>query len=64
MRTRPAGARWRQTGPGFLDLGSYLSAAARDGMQVTVGSAYFPRITDQLRYYTSDKVLFRFVRKP
>lgn len=33
-------------------------------MPVTVGSAYFPKIVDQLRYYSQDKVLFRFVRKP
>ena len=33
-------------------------------MQVSIGSAYFPKVTDQLRYYTSDKVLFRFVRQP
>ena len=33
-------------------------------MPVTLGSAYFPRITDQLRYYSEDKVLFRFVRSP
>jgi len=32
-------------------------------MPVTVGSPYFPRITDQLRYYSTDKVLFRFVRQ-
>lgn len=32
-------------------------------MQVTTGSAYFPKVTDQLRYYTTDKVLFRFVRQ-
>jgi SAM-dependent methyltransferase len=32
-------------------------------MQVTVGSSYFPKITDQLRYYSEDKVLFRFVRQ-
>lgn len=32
-------------------------------MPVTLGSAYFPKITDQLRYYSSDKVLFRFVRQ-
>jgi len=31
-------------------------------MPVTVGSAYFPRVVDQLRYYSQDKVLFRFVR--
>ena len=31
-------------------------------MQVTIGSAYFPKVVDQLRYYTSDKVLFRFVK--
>jgi SAM-dependent methyltransferase len=33
-------------------------------MPVTVGSAFFPKITDQLRYYSADKVLFRFVRSP
>lgn len=33
-------------------------------MPVTVGSPYFPRVVDQLRYYSQDKVLFRFVRKP
>ena len=33
-------------------------------MPVTMGSAYFPRIVDQLNYYTTDKVLFRFVRSP
>ena len=32
-------------------------------MPVTVGSQYFPTITDQLRYYNTDKVLFRFVRQ-
>ena len=32
-------------------------------MPVTIGSAYFPKITDQLRYYNTDKVLFRFVRQ-
>ncbi len=31
-------------------------------MPVTVGSAYFPKIADQIRYYSHDKVLFRFVR--
>lgn len=33
-------------------------------MPVTVGSPYFPKVVDQLRYYSQDKVLFRFVRKP
>jgi hypothetical protein len=33
-------------------------------MPVTVGSAYFPKVADQLRYYSQDKVLFRFVRTP
>ena len=33
-------------------------------MPLTVGSPYFPKVADQLRYYTTDKVLFRFVRKP
>jgi len=32
-------------------------------MPVTLGSAYFPKITDQLRYYSDDKVMFRFVRQ-
>ncbi len=32
-------------------------------MPVTLGSAYFPKITDQLHYYSDDKVLFRFVRQ-
>jgi 2-polyprenyl-3-methyl-5-hydroxy-6-metoxy-1,4-benzoquinol methylase len=32
-------------------------------MTVTIGSAYFPKVTDQLRYYTTDKVLFRLVRQ-
>ena len=32
-------------------------------MHVPIGSAYFPKVTDQLRYYTTDKVLFRFVRQ-
>jgi hypothetical protein len=31
-------------------------------MQVTIGSAYFPKVIDQLRYYDTDKVMFRFVR--
>ena len=29
-----------------------------------IGSEYFPKIVDQLRYYSQDKVLFRFVRAP
>lgn len=33
-------------------------------MPVTVGSEYFPKIVDQLRYYSQDKVMFRFVRTP
>ena len=33
-------------------------------MPVTVGSEYFPKIVDQLRYYSQEKVLFRFVRTP
>ena len=33
-------------------------------MPVTMGSAYFPKVVDQLRYYSQDKVLFRFVRSP
>jgi len=32
-------------------------------MPITMGSAYFPKITDQLRYYSDDKVLFRLVRQ-
>lgn len=33
-------------------------------MPFTIGGAYFPKVMDQLRYYSSDKVLFRFVRTP
>ena len=33
-------------------------------MPFTIGSAYFPKVVDQLRYYSSDKVVFRFVRVP
>ena len=33
-------------------------------MPVTVGSQYFPKVIDQLRYYNTDKVLFRFVKTP
>jgi SAM-dependent methyltransferase len=33
-------------------------------MHVPLGSAYFPKVSDQLRYYSSDKVLFRFVKTP
>jgi len=33
-------------------------------MPFTSGSAYFPKVMDQLRYYSSEKVLFRFVRVP
>lgn len=33
-------------------------------MPVTVGSEYFPKVVDQLRYYSQDKVLFRFTRTP
>jgi len=33
-------------------------------MPVTVGSEYFPKVVDQIRYYSQDKILFRFVRTP
>ncbi|HEY6982129.1 class I SAM-dependent methyltransferase [Reyranella sp.] len=33
-------------------------------MPFPIGSAYFPKVMDQLRYYSTDKVLFRFVRTP
>ena len=33
-------------------------------MPFTIGSAYFPKVVDQLRYYSSDKVVFRFVSVP
>jgi SAM-dependent methyltransferase len=49
----------------FSDAGFSVAARplALDAfMPVTVGSAYFPKVVDQLRYYTQDKVLFRFVR--
>lgn len=51
----------------FADAGFTVSVRplALDAfMQVTIGSAYFPKVVDQLRYYTTDKVLFRFVRQP
>ena len=51
----------------FSDAGFSVAARplALDAfMPVTVGSAYFPKVVDQLRYYTQDKVLFRFVRTP
>ena len=51
----------------FNDAGFIVSVRplALDAfMHLTVGSAYFPRVVDQLRYYSQDKVLFRFVRAP
>ncbi len=51
----------------FADAGFTVSVRplALDAfMHVSLGSAYFPKIADQLRYYSSDKVLFRFVRTP
>ena len=33
-------------------------------MPVTVGGATFPKVVDQVRYYSRDKVLFRFGRGP
>ena len=51
----------------FSDAGFNVSVRPLDldaFMPVTVGSPYFPKITDQLRYYSDDKVLFRFVRAP
>ena len=51
----------------FADTGFSVSVRplALDAfMPFTIGSAYFPRVIDQLRYYSSDKVLFRFVRVP
>jgi SAM-dependent methyltransferase len=45
-----------QVGVRPLDLDAF--------MPVTVGSEYFPKVVDQLRYYSQDKVLFRFVRAP
>jgi SAM-dependent methyltransferase len=50
----------------FTDAGFSVAVrplALNAFMQVSIGSAYFPKITDQLRYYTADKVLFRFVRQ-
>ncbi|MFZ5784660.1 MAG: class I SAM-dependent methyltransferase [Pseudomonadota bacterium] len=49
----------------FSDAGFSVSVRPLDldaFMPVTVGSAYFPKIVDQIRYYSRDKVLFRFVR--
>jgi SAM-dependent methyltransferase len=51
----------------FADAGFTVSVRplALDAfMHVSLGSPYFPRIADQLHYYSSDKVLFRFVRSP
>ena len=48
----------------FSDAGFTVSVRplALDAfMPVTVGSEYFPKIVDQLRYDSQDKVLFRFV---
>ena len=48
----------------FSDAGFTVSVRplALDAiMPVTVGREYFPKIVDQLRYYSQDKVLFRFV---
>jgi hypothetical protein len=49
----------------FADAGCtvWVRPLALDAfMQVTVGSAYFPKVADQLHYYSTDKVLFRFVK--
>lgn len=51
----------------FSDAGFQVSVRPLDldaFMPVTVGSEYFPKVVDQLRYYSQDKVLFRFVRAP
>lgn len=51
----------------FSDAGFHVSVRPLDldaFMPVTVGSEYFPKVVDQLRYYSQDKVLFRFVRAP
>jgi len=51
----------------FSDAGFHVGVRPLDldaFMPVTVGSEYFPKIVDQLRYYSQDKVLFRFVRAP
>ena len=66
------GDRARQVAADPIVLGPQkraLTVAARPldldaFMPVTVGSAYFPKVVDQLRYYSQDKVLFRFVRTP
>jgi SAM-dependent methyltransferase len=50
------------TGAGFTV--SVRPLALDAFMPVTVGSAYFPKVADQLRYYDTEKVLFRFVRQP
>lgn len=49
----------------FTDEGFMVSVRplALDAfMTFTPGSAYFPRVVDQLRYYSTDKVLFRFTQ--
>ncbi|WP_421997282.1 class I SAM-dependent methyltransferase [Reyranella sp.] len=56
-----------QVSQAFTDEGFSVAVRPLDldaFMPVTVGSAYFPKIVDQLRYYSQDKVLFRFVRTP
>jgi SAM-dependent methyltransferase len=50
----------------FADAGFTVSVRplALDAfMHVSPGSAYFPKVADQLHYYSTDKVLFRFVRQ-
>jgi SAM-dependent methyltransferase len=49
----------------FTDAGFTVSVRplALDAfMHVSPGSAYFPKVSDQLHYYSVDKVLFRFVK--
>ena len=51
----------------FSDAGFHVGVRPLDldaFMPVTVVSEYFPKVVDQLRYYSQDKVLFRFVRAP
>ncbi len=55
-RRRPSERRVSPSAVRPLDLDAF--------MPVTVGSVYFPKVVDQLRYYSQDKVLFRFVRTP
>ena len=41
---------------------SVRSLQLEDFLPVSLGNQHYPRIVDLIRYYTIDKVLFRFTR--